>query len=205
MEMTRNLVPPSLAPGAASQPATIVSEAAAILDEEMAKGVLAARGANRFRSRPEADHSRAVLRELHDAIDGIARIWPTMSAAPAPPPGASMVPASHDDDDGLANLAPASVLRPGQSGTIAMMLCNNEDRSVRLAPKSTDLISSAGGRLSSQLFEFVPAEVRLDPGEKKEVQGRIAIPVDSASGCYVGLWVITGVDYLRALITIEVG
>ena len=86
-----------------------------------------------------------------------------------------------------------------------MMLCNNEDRSVRLTPISTDLVSSTGGRISSRLFEFVPGEVRLDPGEQKEVQGRITIPVESALGCYLGLWVVTGVDYLRALITIEVG
>jgi len=37
------------------------------------------------------------------------------------------------------------------------------------------------------------------------MQGRITVPVESASGCYVGILVITGVDYLRALITIEVG
>ena len=86
-----------------------------------------------------------------------------------------------------------------------MTLRNNEDRPVRLTPISTDLISSSGGRISSQLFQFVPGEVSLDPGEQKEVQGRITVPAQSAPGCYVGLWVVTGVDYLRALITIEVG
>jgi len=86
-----------------------------------------------------------------------------------------------------------------------MTLRNTEDRPVRLTPISTDLISSTGGRISSQLFEFVPGELRLEPGEQKEMQGRITVPVESASGCYVGILVITGVDYLRALITIEVG
>ena len=37
------------------------------------------------------------------------------------------------------------------------------------------------------------------------MHGRIVVPVESAVGCYVGLLVVTGVDYLRALITIEVG
>ena len=51
----------------------------------------------------------------------------------------------------------------------------------------------------------MPEEVRLEPGEQKELQVRIAVPVESALGCYVGLLVVAGVDYLRALITIEVG
>lgn len=211
MQMTRNFTPQSVVPGAipsaaaGQQAATIVSEAASILDEEMAKGVLAARGANQFPHYRDADPGSTVLRQVHDVIDNIARIWPSMQGAATQWPGASVAAANNGDDEALPNLKPASVLRPGQRGTISMMLCNKEDRSVRLTPISTDLISSTGGRISSQLFEFVPGEVRLDPGEQKELQGRITVPVESALGCYVGLLVVTGVDYLRALITIEVG
>lgn len=210
MQMTRNLIPQSRVPGgvppdAVHQTAPIVAEAASILDEEMAKGVLAARGASQFPFRRDADQSGTLLGQVHDVIDNIARIWPSLPGASTEWPGGSAAPAGNGDDEALQSLTPASVLRPGQCGTISMMLCNNEDRSVRLTPISTDLVSSTGGRISSQLFEFVPGEVRLDPGEQKAVQGRITIPVESALGCYLGLWVVTGVDYLRALITIEVG
>jgi hypothetical protein len=192
-------------PAAGQQAASIVSEAASILDEEMAKGVLAARGANQFPHYREAGQSGAVLRQVHDVIDNIARIWPSIQGASSQWPGASVAAANNGDEEALPHLKPASVLRPGQRGTISMMLCNKEDRPVRLMPTSTDLISSTGGRISSQLFEFVPEEVRLDPGQQHEMQGRIVVPVESALGCYVGLLVVTGVDYLRALITIEVG
>lgn len=210
MQMTRNFTPQSIVSGAippapGQQAATIITEAASILDEEMAKGVLAARSANQFPYYRDADQTSTVLRQVHDVIDNIARIWPSMQGASAQWPGALSVAANNGDQDALPNLKPASVLRPGQRGTISMMLCNKEDRSVRLMPISTDLISSTGRRISSQLFEFVPGEVRLEPGEQKELQGRIAVPVESALGCYVGLLVVTGVDYLRALITIEVG
>jgi hypothetical protein len=210
MQMTRNLVPQSVMPpagppDATQQPAPIVTEAASILDEEMARGVIAARGASQFPYRRDADQRGTLLGQVHDVIDNIARIWPSMPGASAQWPGGSVAPAGNGDDEALPNLTPASVLRPGQSGTISMMLCNNEDRPVRLTPVSTDLVSSTGGRISSRLFEFVPGEVRVDPGEQQEVQGRITVPVDTASGCYLGLWVVTGVDYLRALITIEVG
>ena len=210
MPVRRNLISQSMLsgeipPAAGQQAASIVSEAASILDEEMAKGVLAARGANQFPGYRDADPSSAVLRQVHDVIDNIARIWPSIQGASTQWPGASVATANNGDEEALPNLKPASVLRPGQLGTISMMLCNKEDRSVRLTPISTDLISSTGGRISSRLFEFVPEEVRLDPGEQQEMHGRIVVPVESAVGCYVGLLVVTGVDYLRALITIEVG
>jgi hypothetical protein len=210
MQVRRNLIPQSMVPGeippaAVQQAASIVSDAAAILDEEMAKGVLAARRVNQSPHYRDADQSHAVLRQVHDVIDNIARIWPSLQGASTQWPGASVAAAASGDDEALPNLKPASVLRPGERGTISMMLCNKEDRSVRLTPISTDLISSTGGRISSQLLEFVPAEIRLDPGEQREMQGRIAVPVESVLGCYVGLLVVTGVDYLRALITIEVG
>ena len=209
MQMRRNLIPQStvpaeIPPAVGQQPATIVSEAASILDEEMARGVLAARGASQFPPYRDAEHS-TVLRQVHDVIDNIARIWPSVQGTSAAWPGASEATANNGDHDALPSLKPASVLRPGQRGTISMMLCNKEDRSVRLTPIATDLISSTGGRISSQLFEFVPGEVRLEPGEHRELQGRIAVPLETALGCYVGLLVVTGVDYLRALITIEVG
>jgi hypothetical protein len=212
MQVRRNLSPQSMLageipPAAGQQAASIVSEAASILDEEMAKGVLAARGANQFPGYRNADQSSAVLRQVHDVIDNIARIWPSIQGASTHWPPASVAATANGDGDdaALPNLKPASVLRPGERGTISMMFCNKEDRSVRLTPISTDLISSTGGRISSQVVEFVPAEVRLDPGEQREMQGRIAVPVECALGCYGGLLVVTGVDYLRALITIEVG
>jgi len=210
MQMGRNLIPQSMvpaamAPAAGQQAATIVSEAASILDEEMAKGVLAARGVSQFPGYRDATQSSTVLRQVHDVIDNIARIWPAVQGASAPWPGASVQPAYSGGDEGLQNLKPASLARPGQRATISMMLCNKEDRSVRLTPIATDLISSTGGRISCRLLELVPEEVRLEPGDQKELQVRIAVPVESALGCYVGLLVVAGVDYLRALITIEVG
>jgi hypothetical protein len=205
----RHLSVQSAAPGIAAAPAgqqsaPIVAAAASILDEEMAKGVLAAWDAGRQPSHQGAPQANALLRQVHDVIDNIARVWPGMMGTPAQWPGGAATPAAHGDDEALPTLTPSTVLRPGQVGTVTMTLCNNEDRTVRLRPVATDLVSSTGGRISSCLFEFVPGEVHLEPGEQKDVQGRITVPADSAPGSYLGLWVVTGVAYLRALITIEV-
>jgi hypothetical protein len=208
--LPRDLVPHDAStaanpPVGGQQAATIVSEAAAILDEEMARGVLAARGANQPPYARGSDPTNAVLRQVHELVDNVAQIWPGVLGASARRPDASMAASTGGDHEALPHLKPASVLRPGQRGTVSMMLCNKEDRPVRLAPVSTDLIGSSGGRISSGLVEFAPGEIHLAPEQEREVHGRIAVPPEAAPGRYVGLLVVTGVDDLRALITIEVG
>ena len=46
--------------------------------------------------------------------------------------------------------------------------------------------------------------VQLDPGGQREVTGGIVVPVDTRPGRYTGLLVVSGVEYLRALIAITI-
>jgi len=179
-------------------PASIVTEAVSVLDEEMARGVLAARDASLPAGRP-ADAS-SVLRQLHDAVNGLARLFPELQGMPGRPP--AEVPAS--DAAALPHVKPRSASRSGQPGAISMTLCNKENHAVHLTPMTTDLIGAAGHRLSCDLIRFVPPEVHLEPGASADVQGRFVIAAGTAPGCYAGLLVVRGVDDLRALVTIEV-
>ena len=45
--------------------------------------MLAARGANQFPFPRDVDQTSTVLRQVHDVIDNIARIWPTVPGIPA--------------------------------------------------------------------------------------------------------------------------
>ncbi len=184
------------------QAATIVSEAAAILDEEMAKGVLAARRPDATARYGPYDAGTPWLRQVHDLVDNFAAIWPMLQGVPPPEAGASQPAAS--GADGLAELRPWATVKPGQRATISMTVCNSESRSVRLVPLATDLLGSRGGRIAAGLLEFTPAEFRLEPQEQKELAIATTVPAEAVPGCYSGLLVVTGVDYLRALITIEV-
>jgi hypothetical protein len=145
-----------------------------------------------------------LLRQVHDLIDNVAEVWPSLQGTSAQWAGTSGPAVSSLNHEPLPELKPASAVRPGQRTRIAMMLCNKENHSVRLAPASTDLLSSTGGRISAHLLEFVPKEVRLEAGEQREMEIATTVPVETPTGCYVGLLVVSGVDYLRALITIEV-
>jgi hypothetical protein len=188
---------------AGQQAGTIVTEAAAILDEEMAKGVLAARGVNRPPDRGGADSSSELLGQVHDLINRVAEMWPGPpgAAIPLPRPSES---AATGECDSLPVLSPGSAVRPGQRAAISMTLCNEETRSVCLRPTATDLLGSAGGRIAAGLMEFAAREIRLEPGERRELKIIVTIPTDTKPGCYSGILVVQGVDYLRALVTIEV-
>jgi hypothetical protein len=199
--------PLHLAPSLPLQPegqpsATIVSEAASILDEEMARGVLAARETKAVASPTSAD--QPVLRQVHELIDNIARMWPSgLRAAGSSPASPAALP-QVDAHESVPTLKPPSAIRPGRPGSLSMTLCNNEDRPVLLTPRATDFISDRGDRMASAVLQFQPAEIRLEPGEQQQLTGQIAVPVDTRPGCYTGLVVVSGVDYLRALVAIEV-
>ena len=193
-----NVVPASVT----EQASAIVSQAASVLDEEMARGVLAARQASPSVRTYAAEPSNLLLRQVHDVVDQVAAVWPSLQSVPGQRYGVSQAAASELDP--LAELRPQATVKAGQRATISMTLCNSESRSVHLVPAATDLLGSRGGRVASSLLELTPVELRLEPQEKKEVTIALKVPAETAPGCYSGLFVVRGVDYLRALITIEV-
>jgi len=188
---------------AGHQAGTIVNEAAAILDEEMAKGVLAARGVNRVPDRGGSASSSDLLGQVHDLVNRVAEMWPG-------PPGAA-IPLTRPSESTVASecdtlpvLTPGSSVRRGQRAAISMTLWNEESRPVCLLPAATDLLGSAGGRIAAGLLEFGSPEIRLESQERKELKFSVTIPGDTKPGCYSGILVVRGVDYLRALIAVEV-
>ena len=184
------------------QAASIVSQAASILDEEMARGVLAARRSADTAPYARSDESHPVLRQVHELVDSIAAMWPTQPNA-QPQRSALSQPGAHDANS-LAELRPRTIVTRGQRATISMTVCNSESSAVRLLPSATDLLGSRGGRIPCSLLEFTPSELRLEPGEQSDLSIGVTVPRDAAPGCYSGLLVVKGVDYLRALITIEI-
>jgi len=191
------------APSAAGQQvASIVSQAASILDEEMARGVLTASRAGAAPSRGYDDASNPLMRQVHELVDNIAAMWSRVENAQAPSYGSSQTTAGNAEP--LADVRPRAAVKPGQRATISMRISNSENRPVRLVAAATDLLGSQGGRIASSLLEFTPAELSLEPGEQRDIAIAVTVPLEAAPGCYSGLLVVRGVDYLRALVTIEV-
>lgn len=178
--------------------ASIVSQAASVLDEEMARGVLAARSG-------AVDYSSAgnpALRQMHDLVDNLAVLWPQLQGEAAKGPSSYQL--ATGDAETLVTVKPRATVKPGERATISMTLRNSESQAVRLVPTATDLLGSRGGRIPSSLLGFTPSEIALEPQEQKDLTISTTVPVDAAAGCYSGLLVVRGLDYLRALMTIEV-
>jgi hypothetical protein len=184
------------------QATSIVSQAASILDEEMAQGVLAARRSNDTFSRGSADPGSALLRQVHDVVDRIAEMWPGMLNGAVPPLTSSRT--LEDDAYVPIELRTQEPVKPGQRATITMTLRNSENRTVSVVPAATDLLGSRVGRIAGSNLEFTPKQYNLAPKEQRDVTITIVVPGESEPGCYSGLVVVTGVDYLRALVTIDV-
>ena len=182
--------------------ASIVQQAASVLDEEMAKGVLAARSAGMAAPYGRSAASNPVLGQLHEFVDNLAALWPSLQGLPGQRVAGSQ--AAAPDADALAEIKPSATVRPGQRATISMTLRNNETSAVCLVPAATDLLGSCSGCIASSLLEFSPSEVNLQPQEQMDLAIATTVPVDAAPGCYSGLLVVRGLDYLRALLTIEV-
>jgi len=203
------LLPLRAAPGTASTPigspvpdivgqqaVSIVSQAASILDDEMAKGVLAARRSADAAPRASSYAGNPLLREVHDLVDRIADILPRIQGGAAQPLAGAADP--------VPELRPGAAVRPGQRATISMTLSNCEGRPVRLVPAATDLLGSRGGRIGSAHLEFSLSEFNLAPQERSDLTIAIVVPAEADADCYSGLLVVTGVEYVRALITLQV-
>lgn len=190
------------APAANDAPAEgIVSQAAAILDEEMALGVVAARSLGQGGPAAGLDPGVPLVRQLHDLIDRAAAAWPSALAPSGP---RRVGAASPRDACALPEVKPAAAVRPGQTAIVAMRLCNREGGEVRLRPAATDLVGGDGVRLAATLLEFQPPELTLQPGGEAPLQIRVAIPPGTPPGTYGGLLVVTGVKDLRAVVLLDV-
>src|SRR5207249_2150824 len=56
--------------------ASLVTQAASVLDDEMAKGVLAARSAAGTAPQSYSNAGHPVLRQMHEFVDNLAALWP---------------------------------------------------------------------------------------------------------------------------------
>ena len=138
-----------------------MSQAAAILDEEMARGVLAA-GAPALQARDGIRPSNPLLQQVHDLVNNMAAIWPSLQSSrrkDRPNRRATAI---------RCRIAARATVRAGERATISMTLRNSESRSVRLVPAATDLIA-AGAPDCGLTIDCQPAELSLAPQEQADI------------------------------------
>jgi len=110
-------------------------------------------------------------------------------------------------ESGLAPyLKVPGVLKSGQSIQVPMTLENGSDAlTEKLRFFSTDLISSAGGRIPARQLSFKPPILTIKPHGSGTILVRLKIPSGTKPGLYSGLVQSSQMDQLCAVLAVQVG
>lgn len=141
------------------------------------------------------------VEKAHGVVEQIADLWraaqaSVSTAVSTAAPGAlgSEVPAFEAQQR----------VRPGAQANVLLTLQNREQTTATLRPVATDLLGSRGCAIPSGAVRFTPAVSSLNPGEDADLTITVNVPASATPGCYTGLIVVVGTEYLRALITLDV-
>jgi hypothetical protein len=200
--------------GAPAAVTGIVEQAKAVLASERPSG----NAAPLWRSAaadPVASTQRTRISELQEQVNRLVEQFVALTARP--PSIASEVPSfanaleqqQYSDTAGMTIqpapvLTAASPVRRGETAQISISLVNEDERPARIAFISTGLIGDAGERIGPERVSFQPQEVTLQPGDSGKVHVRVDVPVQMSCGVYSGLVRASRLDYLHAVMVVQV-
>jgi hypothetical protein len=188
----------------------IVQRATSILDRESPPPVPAP-GVGMFPIRGDQIEARMdqLRRQASDVIENIFTLVLAASSGGLPNSGAGApLPTLLTSPNGTAGQAP--ILMPGGSvkaGEIAKIpftVFNGGDAPVDLCFYGSDLISGSGFGIPASKITFSPRMVTLPSKERSTIDVNIPVPAQASPGIYAGLIQATGLDSLRAVVTIPV-
>ena len=200
----------------AHAPATItgiVEQAASVLASErpgISPGLSARADAG---SVPTAPSSR--VNQLQEQVNVLVERLVTLAGQPS----GSDVAASHSklvtgreapSDSAHLIIEPAPVLSspgpvaPGGTAQICISLVNEDEQPAQITFLSIGLIGEDGGCVPPERISFQPRELTLPPGKTSEVTVRVVIPAQMRCGVYSGLVRASKLDYLHAVLVVQV-
>jgi hypothetical protein len=204
----------------------IVQQAASVLEEELAAGIVAARqvedrfiDVQRIRATDPEQVLQRFRHDAHEVVDILVdlidvtlastgaltrravRIRPSDGAAAAPR-GDSPAPRPA----GFAMVQVPDVVAPGTTANLSMAVENNGELPTGpLELVSSDLVSGFGQRIPAPSLRFTPASLTLDPRSVQQVDLALHVPADSPPGSYSGLVQAGGLEQVKAVLVVEVG
>lgn len=196
----------------------VVYQAASILEEEIAAGIITAKrveelmGGSKINPPDQANELiNRFRRDLHEVVDLIMDIFNSATSI-LDQPGISILgnsTTSKSNLGGNGKLPTLIISEPVATGKVARLsikLKNNVDiPSGDIGFISTDLISVSGERISARQVKFIPPRVSFTPHGIEEILVTIQIPREKPVGIYSGLIQSTEVDRLQAVIVLEIG
>jgi hypothetical protein len=101
-------------------------------------------------------------------------------------------------------LSPSGHITPGGTAQICIPLVNEDEQPAQIVFFSTGLIGEDGECIPAERVSFQPRELVLSPGTSGEVMVRVAIPAQTRCGVYSGLVRASKLDYLHAVVVMQV-
>jgi hypothetical protein len=193
----------------------VVTQAAAILEEEVASGIGAVKKAeHRMIDVPSirTKNPDAVIhrfrRDAHEVVD----ILVDLAGAAIGSVGVATRRAveirgevSRSAPAGVATVSVPEAVAAGEAAEAAVLVENDGDSATDIFQlTSSDFVSSTGGRIPSAQVTFSPEPIQIPPHAHQRVSLSIRIPVGAEPGVYTGVVQATKLEYVRAVVVVTV-
>ena len=208
--------------GLTNKATRIVEQAASILEEEIAAGIVAAKKVEKrylnvgdLRSGDAEEVMQRFRKDAHEIVDimldlvnasvsalgGLTRRAITVSGEFVGQKGGERAAS----ESGIPVLAMPQVLKPGEAGQIAMSVENDSDTTTdEFTFNTVGLLSDAGNQISAKNVEFAPASLTLAPHGLEKIQVKVTVPSGTPAGEYSGLLQATKLSHVQAILTVRV-
>jgi len=199
----------------------VVQQATKILEEEIGAGILTAKqiedsliNVKALRAANAESVIHRFRKDAHEAMDILVDVVGSavnyaekMSKRAVSFSISGSAEKTARQESGLAPyLKVPGVLKSGQSIQVPMTLENGSDAlTEKLRFFSTDLISSAGGRIPARQLSFKPPILTIKPHGSGTILVRLKIPSGTKPGLYSGLVQSSQMDQLCAVLAVQVG
>ena len=195
----------------------VVQQAASILEEEIAAGIIAAKqiearmvDVDHIRSDGSNEVVRLLRRDSHEVVDllmdmlevsvtslgNMARRAMMTTGSVVAEPGAGRI---------NSLIISTEPVKPGETAEVSIILDNEDESGASdFGFHGSDLIDAAGDQIPASAIAFAPPKLALQPGSSGDVQISVKVPRATHPGVYSGLIQATKPDQFRAVLVVTV-
>ncbi len=210
--------------GFAETTSRIVRQAASILEEEIAAGVVAAKQVEQrfidvdtLRTGDPGEVIQRFRRDTHEVVDIILDLAHAASRSVGDVAGravrlrpAGMAPRSRTAETLMGGASTPTLtlpepLEPGGSSEVVMNVENDSDApTAAFEFHTTDLVDQEGNRIPADRVTFSSDALTVGPHETGKVSIRVTVPEGTPAGIYSGLLQASRLENLRAILVIKI-
>jgi hypothetical protein len=201
----------------------IVQQAATILEEEIAAGIVAAKrvegrlvDVQKLRGADPQEVMQRFRRDAHEVVDILIDLVnvATNSLGGLAQRVVHISEAGGGTNDGAKPRGPASAVpslsvpqavRSGESVEVPLTLENDGDNPTdNFEFMCSDLVNPGGQRIDGQFVSFAPASLTIAPHSAATVMISVSVPTGTPPGTYSGILQATRLERLRAVLSISI-